>query len=96
MYTQIRQNSRDQNERRVEDRRNVDFKFGSPEWIKHVQKDYFAWPKEDRRKPTRRAGERRQSQSSNSIHHDYSSDLLTQEERLFFDNLFFNNKDSSK
>ena len=96
MYAQTRHNSRDTHERRIEDRRHVDFQFGSPEWIKHVQKDYVAWPKVDRRKATRRAGERRQSNPSSSKHHDYSSELLTNEERMFFDNLFFNSKDSSK
>lgn len=94
MLAQTRQDTRNKVERRLEDRRKVDYKFGSPEWITYVKKTYAAWPKEDRRQAIRRDGERRQGQqeptNTDHIHHDYSSDLLTDEEKLFFDNLFLN------
>ena len=96
MQTITRTTTRDSSERRVNDRRQVDYEFGSPEWIEHVKKNYVAWPKVDRRQATRRTAERRQdgsqsqhlSNSSNPLEIDYSSDLLTQDERIFFDNLF--------
>ena len=83
-------------ERRINDRRLVDYVFGLEEWIAHIKKNYIAWPKLDRRQSTRRTSERRQNVNKNarsansSI--DYSSDLLTKDERLFFDHLFKNKK----
>lgn len=93
MLIHSRENTRNKIERRVLDRRQLDYEFNSPQWIEHVKENYLAWPKTDRRRKARRAGERRQIQqdsptSSSYIHLDYSSDLLTREERLFFDHLF--------
>ena len=100
MDTQIRQHPRTAVERRVAYRRIFTYEFGSPEWLEHVQKSYAAWPREDRRKKIRRDGERRKNpisaQSavnySSHIHQDYTCDLLSQEEKLFFDNLFSKKK----
>ena len=100
MDTQIRQHPRTTVERRVADRRMVNYEFGSSEWLEHVKKSYAAWPREDRRKTMRRDGERRKSSVSTQsavnysshIHQDYTCDLLSQEERLFFDNLFSKKK----
>lgn len=98
MLTQIRKNTRTEPERRNQDRRQVDFEFNSPQWIEYVKKNYVAWPKLDRRKETRRDGERRRNknndQQSHRLSHDYSSDLLTEEEWLYFNHLFM--KDSDK
>ena len=98
--TFTRTNIRDTVERRINDRRLVGYVFGLEEWIAHVKKNYVAWPKFDRRQSTRRTSERRQNvnknaRSANSSYNssvDYSSDLLTKDERLFFDHLFKNKK----
>lgn len=79
-------------ERRVKDRRQVDLEFNSPKWIEHIKKNYAAWPKIDRRISFRRDHERRddaqKAQISGNSNDDYSSNLLTKEERLYFDELF--------
>ncbi len=100
MQTQNRKSDRKKPERRLEDRRQAGLDFGSSEWIDYVKENYVAWPKNDRRESLRRTGERRQvfqnakslNQSKNSKD-DYSSELLTKEERLFFDQLFVDNSD---
>lgn len=46
-------------DRRKADRRVCPYEFGSPEWIEHIQKNYLAWPKVDRRKTERRIENRR-------------------------------------
>lgn len=96
MLTHTRTNTRKATERRVSDRRRFDYKFASPEWIKLVKRTYVAWPKFDRRLSIRRISERRQLTTENvdaySKKFDYSSDLLTNDERLFFDNLFKKDK----
>ena len=99
--TFTRANIRNTVERRTNDRRLAGYVFGLDEWIAHVKKNYVAWPKFDRRQSTRRTSERRQNVSDknarahNSSYNprvDYSSDLLTKDERLFFDHLFKNKK----
>ena len=94
MLTQIRKNERNQSERRAHDRREADFEFNSPEWIEEAKKNYIAWPKTDRRQLIRRDGERRydtqKQQEYGRFNADYSSDLLTNEERLYFNQLFMN------
>ncbi len=96
MLTEMRKKGRQTFERRAKDRRQVSFEFNSPEWIVHIKKNYAAWPKIDRRVDARRDGERRHDtlnkQASLSVHTDYSSDLLTTEERLYFDELFMASK----
>jgi hypothetical protein len=97
MQTQNRRNERKKLERRLEDRRQANLEFGSPEWVSYVKKNYVAWPKNDRRESLRRTGERRlvfqNAKNLKKLKDDYSSDLLTNEERLFFDQLFVNNSD---
>ena len=96
MLTQIRKNTRKESERRIKDRRQVEFEFGSPQWIAEVKKNYVAWPKTDRRESTRRDGERRTKNSGKpqNLTHDYSSDLLTEEEWLYFNHLFMKDPDN--
>ncbi|MCP3851252.1 MAG: hypothetical protein GY694_13575 [Gammaproteobacteria bacterium] len=100
MLTQMRSNQRVDSERRIQDRRRVNYVFNSSKWIKNIKNHYVAWPKVDRRQNIRRDGERRYvikqqdvigSQHYNLYNNDYSSDLLTKEERLYFDELFLNN-----
>ncbi|MCW8930753.1 MAG: hypothetical protein OQL19_10990 [Gammaproteobacteria bacterium] len=96
MLTEMRQKQRNEFERRVHDRRQNDFKFNSVQWVKHVRQTYAAWPKKDRRQVSRRDGERRhidQMKYQSSYFTDFSSDLLSKEERLYFDELFTNSDD---
>lgn len=96
MLTPIRKNERNQFERRTQDRRMVDFKFASREWVEHVKQNYVAWPKVERRKNFRRDGERRyiaQDEQVCHLKHDYTCDLLSEEEKLYFDQLFMKNSD---
>lgn len=97
MLTQTRKNDRKRSERRVLDRRQVDYQFGSSEWLQHVQKDYVSWPKSERRQVFRREGERRQHSDNESVvknsNDDYTSDLLTKEEIIFFNELFMKKSD---
>ncbi len=92
MQEQIRKDGRNSFERRLQDRRQVGFAFASPEWIEHVKKDYVAWPKAERRNNNRRDGERRDDPQGTSLFGghitDYSSDLLSNEEKLYFNELF--------
>jgi len=46
-------------DRRKTDRRVCPYEFGSLEWVEHIQKNYLAWPKVDRRKTERRIENRR-------------------------------------
>ena len=84
----IRNDTRKTSERRKQDRRQVDYEFGSPQWIKHIKNHYTAWPKTERRQQQRRSGERRQGRPDNGSLSDYKSSRLTEEEAIFFDNLF--------
>ena len=95
MLADFRKSTRKKNERRIQDRRQVEFEFGSLQWIEHVKKNYVAWPKIDRRNETRREGERRleNSQKAHNNNDDYSSDLLTEEEKLYFNHLFMNDSE---
>lgn len=92
MLTEMRIKERKTFERRINDRRQADFEFNSSQWVKHIKKNYAAWPKIDRRIANRRDHERRNDEQgveiSKNSNNDYSSDLLTNEERLYFDELF--------
>lgn len=84
-------------ERRIHDRRQVTYEFGSPEWIEHVKKNYIAWPKTDRRIAVRRDDENpydsREENQSRSSEDDFSGDLLSTEEKLYFNKLFMDDAD---
>lgn len=92
MATPTMKNTRKATERRVEDRRHVEYEFNSPSWIEHVNLYYVASPRFERREATRRKNERRHDRSEPLRAHDetsdYNSSLLSVEEKLFFDNLF--------
>jgi hypothetical protein len=83
--------------RRVNDRRVVDFPFGSEEWVENIKTNYHVWPKTDRRQANRRiedrrAFDRRQRQLSDQQRSEqkYSSILLTHEELKLIEELFKN------
>ena len=87
MTTPTTKNNRKATERRVDDRRHVKYDFNSPLWIEHVKLYYVAWPRFERREATRRINERRHSRSKIM---NARGELLTAEEKLFFDTLFSN------
>ncbi len=87
MTTPTTINSRKATERRVDDRRHVKHEFNSPLWIEHVQLYYVAWPRFERREATRRKNERRHRRSEIL---NARGEVLTTEEKLFFDHLFSN------
>lgn len=97
----LRKGLRRSNEtRRVADRRSVPYPFGSPQWLEHIQKNYLAWPKEDRRGKSRRANDRRSPdrRSPDRRQHKlseqrlsarkYSKILLTREELKLIEDLY--------
>jgi len=57
----FRQNIRREEERRLIERREVLFEFGSEEWCQFIQQEYLLWPKKDRRNIDRRSLARRQT-----------------------------------
>jgi hypothetical protein len=90
-----RRSRRSLDNRRVQDRRIVPYPFGSDEWIENIKQNYLAWPKEDRRKTTRRhaerrANDRRQQQLSEQLQslQKYSSLVLTREELKMIEELY--------
>ena len=85
MATSTTKNNRKGTERRVDDRRHVEYEFNSPLWIEHVKLYYVAWPRFERREATRRQDERRHSHSEVL---NARGGLLSAEEKLFFDRLF--------
>lgn len=81
--------------RRVADRRNIPYQFGSSQWIEHVQKHYVAWPKierrgNSRRSDDRRSPDRRQQQLSEQrmSNRKYSKILLSREELQLIEDLY--------
>lgn len=88
--------------RRVKDRREVDYEFGTPEWIDHIQKNYLMWPKinrrinEDRRVADRRMLDRREQQileQRNRSEKKFSRILLTLEEKRLIEDLYLTDID---
>jgi len=81
--------------RRVADRRQVPYEFGSAEWLENVKNAYVAWPISDRRDQNRRAedrrlSDRRMAQASEQARsaQKYSRLLLTQDERRLIESLY--------
>lgn len=101
MLTPDKTDTRQEIERRTNDRRQDDNEFNSPLWIEHMKRAYVSWPKFDRREISRRSTERRTRSIQESLdslnspyHHrlDYLSDLFSKEEKLFFEELFKDKK----
>jgi hypothetical protein len=83
--------------RRVADRRNVPYEFGSPQWIENIKHNYLAWPIRDRRAQSRRSDERRnpdrrQQQMSEQRRSEkkFSKIILTREELKLIEDLYLN------
>ncbi len=81
--------------RRMADRRENPYPFGSPEWEENIKKHYLAWPKVNRRDVNRRnndrrAQDRRQQQLSEQLRSEkkFSAILLTEEERKLIEDLY--------
>ncbi len=100
MLTPNRTSTREESERRTEDRRVDNNEFNSLQWVENMKINYVSWPKFDRRENTRRNNERRQNtiedfdllNAQNEDKKDISSNVLTKEEKLFFVSLFNDNK----
>jgi hypothetical protein len=85
--------------RRLADRRTIPYAFGTPEWIEHIQINYLAWPKSDRRVSERRINNRRspdrrthQATEQTRSGKKYSRILLTSEERKLIEDLYLNDR----
>lgn len=81
--------------RRLSDRRQVAYPFGSPEWLEHIKNAYLAWPKVDRRDHIRRVDDRRmadrrhaQASEQQRAGQKYSRVVLTSEERKLIQSLY--------
>jgi hypothetical protein len=86
--------------RRLNDRREIPYPFGSPEWIENIKNHYLAWPVSNRRGESRRHNERRmpdrrQQQLSEQQRSKlkYSPILLTEEERKLIIDLYLSDTD---
>jgi len=84
-----RAKTRREAERRLRERRENIFKFGSLEWRNIIQREYLLWPKRDRRLLDRRSLGRRQMprrvkngvRTNRPARSQNLSSLLTNEER---------------
>jgi hypothetical protein len=81
--------------RRVSDRRQIAYPFGSPEWLENIQNTYAAWPKAERRNHIRRMEDRRtadrrhaQASEQQRAGRKYSRIVLTSEERQLIQSLY--------
>ncbi len=72
----LRASSRRENTRRKDERRVIDFIFGSKEWLEMIQEHYFLWPKKDQRMSARRSQERRELERRRK---DMGRDLLSKQ-----------------
>jgi len=86
--------------RRMADRREIPYPFGSPEWVENIKNHYLAWPKSNRRNLSRRNDERRATERRQQLLSEqrrsemkYSPILLTQEERKLIENLYLSDPD---
>lgn len=86
--------------RRIADRRQIPYPFGSREWVENIKNHYLAWPKSNRRAQSRRsderrAAERRIQQLSEQLRSGkkFSPILITQEERKLIEDLYLNDLD---
>lgn len=56
---------RRQSNRRIQERRSLDYPFNSPEWLAAIKQQYDMWPKQDRRSSERREADRRSLERRN-------------------------------
>jgi len=100
LYDYRRKSRRTVMTRRIDDRREIPYPFGSPEWVDNIKNQYLAWPIADRRIMSRRSDERRVVERRQHLLSDqdrskkkYSPVLLTQEERKLIEDLFLCDQD---
>jgi hypothetical protein len=81
--------------RRMTDRREISYQFGSQEWVNNIKKHYLAWPKLNRRDMDRRGDDRRvmdrrlqQFSEQRLSEKKFSTILLSQEERKLIEDLY--------
>lgn len=80
--------------RRIADRRETPYPFGSPEWIENIKKHYLVWPQSNRRETGKCANDRRtverRHQPFGQRHSEkkYSMPLLTPDERKLIEDLY--------
>ncbi len=79
----------------MDDRREIPYPFGSPEWVDNIKSHYLAWPISDRRVMSRRGNERRSAERRQLLLNEqdrsekkHSPILLSQEERKLIEDLF--------
>lgn len=92
--TNLRQRARRQQERRIKERRAVQYQFGSPEWLSRVQQENLLYPKQDRRNCDRRSHERRKkhrritnTDKTPAVNATWPAQLLTPEEKKMLNDL---------
>ncbi|MDP1772858.1 MAG: hypothetical protein Q8L15_11290 [Methylobacter sp.] len=86
--------------RRMTDRREIPYPFGSPEWEENIKNHYLAWPKFNRRNVSRRSDDRRALERRDQLLSEqrrsekkYSPILLTQEEKKLIEELYLSDLD---
>jgi len=86
--------------RRMTDRREIPYPFGSPEWEENIKKHYLAWPKANRRNVSRRSDDRRVLERRDQLLSEqrrsekkHSPILLTQEEKKLIEDLYMSDLD---
>jgi len=86
--------------RRIADRREIPYPFGSEEWVKNIKEHYLAWPKTNRRTTNRRNAERREQErrqhqlsEQRRSEKKFSVVLLTTEERKLIEDLYLGDLD---
>ncbi len=86
--------------RRITDRREITYAFGSPEWVDNIKKHYLAWPKSNRRNVNRRSDDRRALERREQLLSEqrrsekkYSPILLTEEEKKLIEELYLSDLD---
>ena len=96
--TNLRQRARRQHERRIKERRAVQYRFGSPEWLSRVQQENLLYPKQDRRNSDRRSHERRKkhrrttnAERKSAVNPTSPAQILTPEEKQMLNDLMRQN-----
>ena len=81
--------------KRISDRRQVPYTFGSPEWLEYMQKNNLPCPKEDRRKGARRSADLgEQPVESSHANNPYHRIVLSPAERTLLEDLYLMDLDN--
>ncbi len=69
--------------RRIKERRSIEYQFGSTAWLGRVRQGYQLWPKLDRRKTDRRSQDRRRiNRRAQNIKMKHAKNQLTPQNLL--------------